>query len=161
VNTSLFFQSDFYRQADELSAQLARVEAAWADRFEPPASIFNPSQSLEWMMFGQAIVDGVLSGIQATEGGIEYLFHVYDKWHARPWFNHLPRQAQAIILTSQRVADGRQSAGSALRQMASMMLWELRRWWFLRGIVEDDDGDTDDADDWYEDWDGEDTDDDE
>ena len=67
MNTSLFFQSDFYRQADELSAALVRVEAVWADRFEPSWTIFSPSPSLIWQAIGQSFVDGFAAGVrQAT-----------------------------------------------------------------------------------------------
>lgn len=135
MNTSPFFQSDFYRQADELSAALVRVEAAWADRFQPSWMIFIASPSLVWAEIGQRFykdfAEGYAAGIEGGHRDYAYWLQITQKWQARPWFNRLPRVAQHVILTGQQVADGRLSAGAGLWREVSRSWWALRRRWLV------------------------------
>ncbi len=94
MNTSLFFQSDFYRQADELSAALVRVEAVWADRFEPSWTIFSPSPSLMWQAIGQSFVDGFAAGVRQATRLTRVTAEIRMALYGRRWFQALPRWAQ-------------------------------------------------------------------
>lgn len=57
---SALFSDSFYSAAEELSAALVRVEAVWADRFQPSYLIFMPTPN-QW---GLMIVDGIVAGLR-------------------------------------------------------------------------------------------------
>ena len=99
MDTSVFFRSDFYRQADELAVQLQRVEAAWADRFEPSWMIFMPSPSLMWQAIGQSFVDGFGAGIKKAEWLMRVTAEIRLALHGRRWFRALPERVQHWIVT--------------------------------------------------------------
>lgn len=99
MGTSIFFQSDFYRQADELSAALVRVEAAWADRFEPSWMIFIPLPSLMWQKVGESFVDGIAAGLKIGALLMRITAEIYMALHGRWWFRALPQWARHRIVT--------------------------------------------------------------
>lgn len=134
MDTSVFFRSDFYRQADELSAALVRVEEAWADRFQPSWMIFIAAPSLGFMKMGQAIIDGFTAGIEEGYRDLAYWLQIAQKWQARPWFNRLPSLAQEMILTGQHAADGRLSAGAGLWREVGRQWRAVRRQRLWEGI---------------------------
>jgi hypothetical protein len=108
MDTSVFFRSDFYRQADELAVQLQRVEAAWADRFEPSWMIFMPSPSLMWQVIGQSFVDGFRAGIKKAEWLMRVTAEIYLALHGRWWFQALPEWARHWIMARRVRARERQ-----------------------------------------------------
>jgi hypothetical protein len=99
VDTSFLFRSDFYRQADELSAALVRVEAAWADRFEPSWMIFIPLPSLTWQRIGESFVDGIAAGLRKGEWLMRVTAEIRMALHGRRWFRALPEWARHRIVT--------------------------------------------------------------
>lgn len=99
MDTSVFFHSDFYRQADELSAALVRVEAAWADRFEPSWMIFMPSPSLMWQRVGESFVDGIAAGFRKGAWLMRVTAEIRMALHGRWWFRALPEWARHRIVT--------------------------------------------------------------
>lgn len=98
MNTSIFFQSDFYRQADELSAALVRVEAVWADRFQPSWMIFVPSVSRMWQKVGESFVDGFVAGVRKGAWLTRVTAEIHLALHGRWWFQALPEWAQHWII---------------------------------------------------------------
>ena len=99
VDTSFLFRSDFYRQADELSAALVRVEATWADRFQPSWMIFIPSPSLMWQMVGESFVDGIAAGLRKGTWLMRVTAEIRLALHGRRWFRALPERVQHWIVT--------------------------------------------------------------
>lgn len=98
VDTSFLFRSDFYRQADELAVQLQRVEAAWADRFQPSWTIFMPSPALMWQAIGQSFVDGFVAGVRKGTWLTRVTAEIYLALHGRWWFQELPEWARHWII---------------------------------------------------------------
>lgn len=98
MNTSVFFQSDFYRQADELSAALVRVEAVWADRFQPSWTIFSESPSMAWMRFGQSFADGIAAGLKEGAWLTRVTAEIHMALYGRRWFQALPKWAQRWVI---------------------------------------------------------------
>ena len=99
VDNSFLFRSDFYRQADELAVQLQRVEAAWADRFQPSWMIFIPSPSLMWQMVGESFVDGIAAGLRKGAWLMRVTAEIHMALHDRWWFQALPEWARQWIIT--------------------------------------------------------------
>ena len=99
MDTSVFFRSDYYRQADELSAALVRVETVWADRFEPSWMIFIASPSLAWQEVGKSFVDGFVAGIKKAEWLMRVTAEIRLALHDHRWFRALPERAQHWIVT--------------------------------------------------------------
>jgi hypothetical protein len=58
--------AEFQRMAAELAEALVRVEAVWADRFNPSWTIFIASPSIIFYEWSQSIIAGLVSGL-ATE----------------------------------------------------------------------------------------------
>lgn len=137
MNTSLFFQSDFYRQADELSAALVRVEAVWADRFEPSWTIFSPSPSLMWQAIGQSFVDGFAAGVRQATRLTRVTAEIRMALYGRRWFQALPRWARNWAvrqLVQARVRPEGATAAPGLSRGAFLALSERiarRAYWTL------------------------------
>jgi hypothetical protein len=137
MNTSLFFQSDFYRQADELSDALVRVEAVWADRFQPSWMIFIASPSLMWQAVGRSFVDGFAAGVRQAAWLTRVTAEIRMTLYGRRWFRALPRWARhwvvrRLVQTQARPEDA--TAAPGLSRGAFLALSERiarRTYWTL------------------------------
>jgi len=88
-----FLDAEFQRMAAELAEALVRVEAVWADRFNPSWTIFIASPSIIFYEWSQSIIAGLVSGL-ATEPepatGLRLLAG-YARWYWRRAFVFIAR----------------------------------------------------------------------